>query len=285
MNGFEPLGWVYSVALALLAIYWLWNIQGRAQVGLVPLSGWWGLAGWWLLLLAKPLYLPALFGIGSGLLLYVEFWPHAFKRLSLKSHLLQLMKGAGLFLFGFSFLFILISIFLPQWFSENTVRLIFSYVSFCLVMTGGSLFMVGNFYKKTDSAISDASDKQMAHKKALLLAEKEKLLHRNYYAPMPPELSLEFSIAEDVLSKQERILVQIKVPDSSYTIVAYSLKENDWNEKDSFGNNLSANQYEKEILIDFPVDISSLKVWYLKGLELRLFVTHWKKERINDNAT
>lgn len=70
----------FAVMLALLCLYWLLRVGREARRGCVPRVAWWGVPGLCLLLLAPVLDVPALFGVGAGLLLLSEFWPAAYIR-------------------------------------------------------------------------------------------------------------------------------------------------------------------------------------------------------------
>ncbi|WP_291431469.1 hypothetical protein [Deinococcus sp.] len=73
--GLSPL---LAVSLALLGAYWLLRVGRAARRGLRPRAAWWGVPGLLLMLLAPLLDVPALFGVGAGLLLLAEFLPAAF---------------------------------------------------------------------------------------------------------------------------------------------------------------------------------------------------------------
>ncbi|NTY02098.1 hypothetical protein [Deinococcus sp. JMULE3] len=67
-----------AVTLALLAAYWLGRVTRAARARLAPRVTYWAAPGLGALLLAPMLDVPALFGVGAGLLLLAEYWPHAF---------------------------------------------------------------------------------------------------------------------------------------------------------------------------------------------------------------
>ncbi|MFC4425797.1 hypothetical protein [Deinococcus navajonensis] len=74
------LGTPFALMLVLLAVYWLLRVGREARAGFVPRVAWWGVPGLLLLLLTPVLDVPALFGVGAGLLLLSEFWPGAYVR-------------------------------------------------------------------------------------------------------------------------------------------------------------------------------------------------------------
>ncbi|MFC4637191.1 hypothetical protein [Deinococcus hohokamensis] len=70
----------FSLMLALLSLYWLLRVGREARLGFVPRVAWWAVPGLGLLLLTPLVDVPALFGVGAGLLLLAEFWPAAYVR-------------------------------------------------------------------------------------------------------------------------------------------------------------------------------------------------------------
>lgn len=73
-----PLTPLYAVMLGLIAAYWWGRVWREARLGYAPRVAWWAVPGLGALLLAQLLDVPALFGVGAGLLLLAEFWPAAF---------------------------------------------------------------------------------------------------------------------------------------------------------------------------------------------------------------
>lgn len=71
---------LFALSLTLLAAYWLGRVWREARHGVRPGVAWWTVPGLLGLLLAPVLEVPALFGIGAGLLLLAEFWPLAYRR-------------------------------------------------------------------------------------------------------------------------------------------------------------------------------------------------------------
>lgn len=67
-----------AVTLAVLAAYWLGRVIRAARSRLAPRVTYWAAPGLGALLLAPMLDVPALFGVGAGLMLLAEYWPHAF---------------------------------------------------------------------------------------------------------------------------------------------------------------------------------------------------------------
>ncbi len=70
---------LYLLTLALLSLYWLGRVWRAARQRQEARVAWWALPGLALLLLAATQELPALFGVGAGLLLLAEFWPGAYR--------------------------------------------------------------------------------------------------------------------------------------------------------------------------------------------------------------
>ncbi|GGR81046.1 hypothetical protein [Deinococcus sedimenti] len=68
-----------AVTLALLALYWLGRVAQAARDRLAPRLTYWAAPGLGAMLLAPLLDVPALFGVGAGLLLLAEYWPAAFQ--------------------------------------------------------------------------------------------------------------------------------------------------------------------------------------------------------------
>ncbi|MFD1730689.1 hypothetical protein ACFSC4_05790 [Deinococcus malanensis] len=66
------------MTVCLLTAYWLLRVAREARWGFVPHVAWWAVPGVLLLLLTPVLDVPALFGVGAGLLLLAEFWPRAY---------------------------------------------------------------------------------------------------------------------------------------------------------------------------------------------------------------
>ena len=69
----------YTLALGLLAGYWLARVAWAARQRRVPRAAWWAVPGLTLLWATPLADVPALFGLGAALLLFAEFWPGAFR--------------------------------------------------------------------------------------------------------------------------------------------------------------------------------------------------------------